>query len=75
MIALGLLFVLIGFACVVSRGAMPGSVAARNVTLARSQLFRTRGYQDNPSKRYRIVQVLLGVAMLVGGFALIASSS
>ncbi len=75
MIAIGLLLVLVGFALTVSRGGMPGSVAVRNVTLGRSQLFRTRGYQGNPSKRYRIIQVLLGLAMLAGGFALIASSS
>jgi hypothetical protein len=74
-IILGLLLVLAGFACVVSRGAMPGSTSARNVTLAHSQLFRTRGYQGNPSKRYRIVQVILGLGMLAGGLALIASSS
>ena len=75
MIALGPLPVLIGFSLVVSRGGMPGSTAVRNVTLGRSQLFRTRGYQDNPSKRYRIIQVLLGLAFLAGGMALIATSS
>jgi hypothetical protein len=74
-IVLGLLLVLVGFAVIVPRGGMPGSVAARNVTLGRSQLFRTRGYQGNPSTRHRIVQVLLGLAMLAGGFALIAISS
>ncbi|MEP7201528.1 MAG: hypothetical protein ABI894_02905 [Ilumatobacteraceae bacterium] len=75
MIVFGLLLVLVGFALVVSRGGVTGSVAARNITLGRSQLFRTRGYQDNPSKRYRIIQVLLGLAMLAGGLALIAASS
>jgi hypothetical protein len=74
-IALGLLLVLVGFALMVSQGGMPGSTAARNVSLGRSQLFRTRGYQGNPSKRYRIIQILLGLALLVGGMALIATSS
>jgi hypothetical protein len=74
-IVIGLLLVLVGFALIVSRGAMPGSVAVRNVTLGRSQLFRTRGYQGNPSVRYRLIQVLLGLAMVAGGMVLIASSS
>lgn len=75
MIVIGLVLVLVGFAFIVSRGGMPGSVAVRNVTLGRSQLFRTRGYQGTPSMRYRLIQVLLGLAMVAGGMALIAASS
>lgn len=74
-VALGMLLVLVGFALVVSRGGVAGSTAARNVTLGRSQLFRTRGYQDNPSMRYRSVQILVGLAMVAGGMALIATST
>jgi uncharacterized membrane protein len=74
-IAVGLLLVLVGFALVMSRGAMAGSAAIRNVTLGHSQLFRTRGYQGNPSVRNRVIQVVIGLAMVAGGFVLIAISS
>jgi DNA-binding phage protein len=75
MIALGMLLVLIGFAFIAVRGGVAGSTAARNVTLGRSQLFKTLGYQDNPSVRYRIIQVLIGLAVLGVGVALIATST
>ena len=74
MISLGLLLVVIGFALIVPRGAVAGSAARRNVTLGGSQLFTTRGYDGTPSTRYRIIRVLLGLAMIAGGVALIATS-
>jgi hypothetical protein len=76
MIALGLLLVLVGFALIVSRGAMPGSAAARNITMgSRSQLFKTAGYKGVPSRRYRVIQVLMGLVVLAGGMVILATST
>jgi hypothetical protein len=76
MVALGLLLVLVGFAMIVSRGAMPGSAAARNITMgSRSQLFRTAGYKGVPSWKYRVIQVLMGLVILGGGLVILATST
>ena len=68
-----MLLVLIGFALVASRGGIPGSTAARNVSLGMQRVFKTPGYQDNPSWRYRLIQIAAGLALIAGGMALIAS--
>jgi hypothetical protein len=75
MVALGLLLVLVGFAMIVSRGAMPGSASARNVSLGWSRIFSTPGNQGVPSWRYRVLQVLMGLVVLGGGLLLIATST
>ena len=74
MIAVGLILVLVGFAMLGSRGAMPGSTAARNIRLG-PQRFSTRGYQGIPSTRFRVIQVLIGLAILAAGVVLIMVSS
>ena len=74
MVAVGLILVLVGFAMLGSRGAMPGSTAARNIRLG-PQRFSTRGYQDIPSTRFRVIQVLIGLAVLAAGVVLIVVSS
>ena len=68
-----MLAVLIGFALMVPRGGVAGSVSARNVMLG-NQRMSTRGYAGTPSRRYRVIQVLIGLALLAAGFALIAAS-
>ena len=73
MLAIGMLAVLIGFALMVPRGGVAGSVSARNVMLG-NQRMSTRGYAGTPSRRYRVIQVLIGLALLAAGFALIAAS-
>ncbi|MEP7045822.1 MAG: hypothetical protein ABI949_04035 [Ilumatobacteraceae bacterium] len=75
MIALGLLLVLVGFATVAPRGGVTGSTAARNISIGRLHLFTTPGYQDNPSRSYRLVQVLMGIVLMVGGVLIIAVST
>lgn len=75
MIALGLLLVLVGFALIAPRGGITGSTARRNVSLGFVHLFKTPGYQGVQSWRYRLIQVLVGVMLLVGGVVLIAISS
>jgi hypothetical protein len=72
-LAIGMLAVLIGFALMVPRGGVAGSVSARNVMLG-NQRMSTRGYAGSPSRRYRVIQVLIGLALLAAGFALIAAS-
>jgi hypothetical protein len=74
MIALGMLLMVIGFAIIVTRGGVAGSTAARHVILG-PQLFKSLGYQDNSSVRYRIVRALIGLTFLAGGVALIAVST
>lgn len=74
MIFLGLLVVLVGFALVVPRGSVPGTTAARNVSLGMQRIFQTRGYDGLPTRRYRVIQVLLGLAMIVGGLFIVAAS-
>jgi hypothetical protein len=75
MIVLGMLLVLIGFSLMASRGGLPGSAAARNVTLGRSHLFTTRGEQSSSPDRSRIIQIVIGLVLTAGGFALIAIST
>ncbi len=72
-LAIGMLLVLIGFALMVPRGGVAGSVSARNVMLG-NQRVSTRGYAGTQSRRYRVIQVLIGLAVLVIGVLLIASS-
>ena len=64
--------VLVGFALTVSRGGMPGSTAHRNVSLGMQRIFTTRGYQGVPSWRSRLIMVLIGLALVVGGMVVIA---
>jgi hypothetical protein len=73
-LALGVVMVLVGFALVVPRGGMPGSASARNVVMGSQRVFATRGYQGTPSRRFRVIQVLIGLVVVAGGIALIAAS-
>ncbi|MGZ4674022.1 MAG: hypothetical protein ACXV5U_09840 [Ilumatobacteraceae bacterium] len=72
-LAIGMLAVLVGFALMVPRGGVAGSVSARNVMLG-NQRVSTRGYAGTPSRRSRVIQVLIGLVLLVIGILLIASS-
>jgi hypothetical protein len=71
-IAVGMLLMLIGFAFVVPRGGVAGSTAARNVRVGPGGLSTTPGYDGEPTRRYRVLQVLVGLVMMVGGFVIIA---
>jgi hypothetical protein len=75
MIAVGLLLVLVGFAMVASRSAVPGATAHRNVSLGFQRIFTTPGPDGLPSRRYRVIQVLAGLVVIAGGMALIAAST
>ena len=72
MIALGLLMVLVGFVFMAPRGGIPGATAHRNVSLGMQRIFTTRGYQGVPSWRYRLIMILIGVALVVGGMVVVA---
>lgn len=72
-LAIGMLAVLVGFALMVPRGGVSGSVSARNVMLG-NQRVSTRGYEGTPSRRSRVVQVVIGLVLVAAGIALIASS-
>jgi len=74
-IAVGLLLVLVGFAFIVPRGGIPGSAAARNVSLGGWRMPTTRGYEGTPSRLYRVIQILGGLVMIAGGMVIIAVSS
>ncbi len=73
-LAVGIILLLIGFALVVPRGGVAGSTAARNVTLGSQRVFTTRGYDGVPSRRYRVIQVAVGLVLVAAGIALIAAS-
>ena len=70
-----MLLVLVGFALMIPRGGLPGSASARNVELSWQRFFNTRGYGDLPTWRYRLIQIIMGVVVMAGGFVLIAVSS
>jgi hypothetical protein len=70
----GIILLLIGFALVVPRGGVTGSTAARNVTLGFQRVFTTRGYEGVPSRRYRAIQVVVGLVFAGVGLALVAAS-
>ena len=73
MIALGLLMVLGGFIFMAPRGGIPGATAHRNVSLGMQRIFTTRGYEgEAPSWRHRLIQILIGLALVVGGMVVIA---
>jgi hypothetical protein len=72
-LAVGMLAVLVGFALMVPRGGVSGSVSARNVMLGRQRM-STRGYEGTPTRRYRLIQVLIGLMLLIIGMILIAAS-
>ena len=73
-VAAGVILLLVGFALVVPRGGVPGSASMRNVTLG-MQRISTRGYAGEPSsRRSRIIQVVIGLAVAGAGIALIAAS-
>ncbi len=73
MIALGLLLVLVGFALIMPSGEMPGSASHRIIPMA-TRLFTTPGPDGLPSRRYRIVQVLMGLVVLAAGMIIIATA-
>ena len=78
----GFFLLLAGFALVIPRGAISGSVAIRNVEVPGSHIERTpgyqsgtrapAGYQEAPIERTRWIRLALGAAMLVAGVVLIA---
>jgi hypothetical protein len=70
MIFVGIVLVLVGLALVIPRGGVSGSAAARNVRIG-TGLFQTRGYQERLKHGSRVVVVLAGVAMIVGGALMI----
>ena len=73
MVALGLSMVLTGFVFMAPRGGIPGATAHRNVSLGMQRIFTTRGYEgEAPSWRHRLIQILIGLALVVGGMVVIA---
>jgi hypothetical protein len=73
-LAVGVVVLLIGFALVVPRGSVAGTTAARNVRLGSQRIFVTRGYDGLPTRRYRVIQVVIGLVLVAAGIALIAAS-
>jgi hypothetical protein len=69
-----MLLVLVGFVIMVPRGGLAGSTARRNVIVG-FRVFQTPGYQGVMSWKYRLVRVLVGLVIMVGGVLLIAIST
>jgi hypothetical protein len=65
---LGLILLIVGFALVLPKGAMPGSAANRNVRMGGTQLFQTAGHRDSGDTRARSWSTpLIGAAMMAIG--------
>jgi hypothetical protein len=69
-----MLLMLVGFVVMVPRGGLAGSTARRNVILG-FRVFQTPGYQGVLSWKYRLVRMLVGLVIMVGGVVLIAIST
>jgi hypothetical protein len=76
MIAVAFLLILVGLALITPRSG--GSESQRSVSIGRQWLSPrspNRGYQGTPLRRYRLIQILGGLVLVVGGFVIIAMSS
>jgi hypothetical protein len=79
MIAVGLLLVLVGFFLIAVRSGDVSARSSRSVSIGRQWSSvpsrPDRGYDGMPSRRNRLIRVLGGLVMIVGGFVIIAMSS
>ena len=75
MVGGGVVLMFIGFMLVMPRGTVGGSAPGRNVRLAPGSLSRTAGYQAAPGGRYRVIRLVLGFLLLIGGLVLILAGS
>ena len=67
MVALGGLLIVVGFVIVIPRGMFPGSLSNRNPEVG-GRIWRSPGYQGpGPSRRGKIVEVLIGLGLIVLG--------
>jgi hypothetical protein len=74
-LATGVIVFLIGFALLIPRGGSTGAVAHRNVTMANSQLFGTRGYEGVQSNRVRNIRIGVAVVLIAGGVVMMITGS
>jgi hypothetical protein len=74
MIAVGFLLILVGFAVITPRSGR--SESARGVSIGRQWWLRQQvgATTGTPLQRYRLIRVLGGLAMIVGGFVILAKS-
>lgn len=61
MIAIGIVFMILGFVFMIPSGTVPGSVAFRNVRIGTSYIVKTPGHQDEYVRRRRWLKVLIGL--------------
>ena len=74
-IAIGIIFLILGFVLMIPSDSVPGSVAVRNIRLGSSHIVRTPGHQDDLGRRSKWIKVLVGVAFFGLGLVLIALGS
>lgn len=79
MIAVGFLLILVGFCLISVRSGDVSARSPRTVSIGRLWMSvpteQDRGYDSMPSWRNRLIRVLCGLVIIVGGFVLIAVSS
>lgn len=75
MIAIGVIFLVVGFALIVPSGSVPGSYAIRNVKLGNSHIIKTPGFGERPARRRRLLTVVIGFAFFGLGLMFIAFGS
>jgi len=76
-IALGFVLILVGFAVVTPKGSGSGSTTnRRSVELGGWRIATKPGRSDDgtQSRRSQVIQALIGLAMIVGGFVVISMS-
>ena len=74
-IAIGIIFLILGFVLMIPSNTVPGSVAIRNVRMGSSHIVKTPGYQGDLGRRGKWVKVLVGCAFFGLGLLLIALGS
>lgn len=74
-IAIGVVFLVIGFAFMIPSGSVPGSYAIRNVKLGSSHIIKTPGFGERPPRRRRVLTVVAGFAIFGLGLMFIALGS
>ena len=74
-IAIGIIFLILGFVLMIPSDSVPGSVAIRNVRIGSSPIVKTPGHQSDLGRRGKWVKVLVGIVLFGLGLLLIGLGS
>lgn len=74
-IAIGIIFLILGFVLMIPSDSVPGSVAIRNVRIGSSHIVKTPGHQGDLRRRSKWIRVLVGIVLFGLGLLLIGLGS